>query len=187
MVKLQEEIVLNMKKKFMTVIINLDNVKMELLSNKKVNCITGKKTTSKSDIILYNNNIPIPISIKMSNKGTQLQIISLNKFLQYLTYKNISCNIDVVNVWKKYLGIVVPNDDELKHLNINRTNKCKNKKRYWLNELSIMEQLTIELFIYINQYALLEFCLKNGMCLEQSNQAELFLLSTPIKTTNHEM
>ena len=158
--------------------INLDNVSIELISNRKVNSITGKKTTSKSDVIIYNNNVAIPISIKMSNKGTQLQIISLHNFLQYLSYKNISCNDDITKVWKKFLGITVPNDDELTQLNINRNDNCKNEKRYWLRELSIIEQLTIELFIYINQYALLEFCLRNGMCLEQPNQAELFLLNT---------
>jgi DNA (cytosine-5)-methyltransferase 1 len=158
--------------------INLDTVRIELISNRKVNSITEKKTTSKSDIIIYNNDTPIPISLKMSNKGTQLQIISLQNFLQYLSYKNISCNNDVINVWKKFLGITVPNDDELNQLNTDRPDNNKNKKRYWLNELSVVEQLTIELFIYINQYALLEFCLRNGMCLEQPNQAELFLLNT---------
>lgn len=158
--------------------INLDTVRIELISNRKVNSIGEKKTTSKSDIIIYNNDKPIPISIKMSNKGTQLQIISLQNFLRYLLYKNISCNDDVINVWKKFLGITVPNDDELNQLNIGRTDNNKNKKRYWLNELSVIEQLTIELFIHINQYVLLEFCLKNGMCLEQPNQAELFLLNT---------
>lgn len=140
--------------------INLDNCRLELISNKQVDSIiTGKKTPNKSDYIVY-NNIPIPIAIKMSNKGTQYHVGSLDSFLKYLSYKNISCNNDVIKVWKKFLGITSPNDDELDQLNINRINKCKNKKRYWINELSIMGQLTIELFISINQYALLEFCLK---------------------------
>ena len=114
----------------------------------------------------------------MSSEGTQFQIVPLHNLLQYLLYKNISCNDDVIKVWKKFLGLIEPSDDELKYLNIKRKDKYKNDKRYWLNELSIIEQLTIELFVYINQYALLEFCLRNGMCLEKHNQAELFLLNT---------
>ena len=159
--------------------INLDKARLELISNKQVDSIiTGKTTPSKSDLILYNNDIPHGISVKMTNTGTQYHSGPFDNFYRYLSYKNISCNDDVIKVWKKFLGITVPTDGELKQLNINRIDKYKNKKRYWLNELSIMEKLTIELFIYINQYALLEFCLRNGMCLEQPNQAEFFLLNT---------
>ena len=159
--------------------INLDNSRIELISNKQVDSIIqGEKTTIKSDIIIHNNGISHGISVKMTNTGTQFHAGPLHYFLEYLSYKNISCNDDVIKVWKKFLGIIVPNDDELKKLNINREDKRKNSKRYWLNELSKMEQLTIELFISINRYALLEFCLRNGMCLEQPNQAEFFLFNT---------
>lgn len=158
--------------------INLNNVRVEWLGNKKVSSIKGPKTTSKSDIIIYSDNTAIPISAKMTNTGTQFQVISLDNMLYYLSYKNITCSDDVIKVWKKFLGITPPSDDELNRLNINRSPRNKNSKRYWLKELSIMEQLTIELFIYINKYALLEFCLKDGMNLEQHNKAELFLLNT---------
>lgn len=158
--------------------INLSNVRTELLSNKKVPSIFGVKTTSKSDIVVYNNDIPIPISVKMSNKGTQLQIISLKRFLEYMKFKNINCNRDVIRVWKKFLGITVPDNKELLKLNKNRTKKCKHMKRYWLNELSIKERLIIELFIYVNKDALLEMCIKNGMCSETENKAEYFLINS---------
>jgi DNA (cytosine-5)-methyltransferase 1 len=149
----------------------------ELISNKKVDSIHSKKTTSKCDMILYQNDMPITFSVKMSNKGAQFQIVSLDIFLQYLSYKNINFDEKVVKVWKKFLGIDIPNDDELKILNEHRSEKLKNTKRYWLNELSKKDQFIIELFIAANKYELLEFCLMNGLCLEPKNIAQLFILN----------
>lgn len=158
-------------------IFNINNITVKLISNEKVSSISNKLTTSKSDIVIYNNDIPIPISIKMSNKGTQYQIISLDNFLIYLNYKNIYYNDEIIKVWKKFLGLIPPSLEELVVLNQFRKEEFKNKNRYWLCELTQYEKITIELFLYKNKKLLIEFCLKNGMCLHNENKAELFLLN----------
>jgi hypothetical protein len=163
------------------------NTDIKLISNKKVpSIIENKKTTSKSDILIINNGIEYPISIKMSNIGTQLQIISLNNFKYYCDYNNISFNDDIKTVFEKFLGVIEPSEEELINLNSIRNEKSKNKKRYWLNELSSREQLIIELFIFTNKTKLIEFCLKNGMCYDDTYRPKLFILnnSSYTKTNN---
>ena len=78
------------------------NTDIKLISNEKVkSIIKNKKTTSKSDILIINDGIKYPISIKMSNEGTQLQIISLDNFKYYCKYNDLSFNNDIENVFKK--------------------------------------------------------------------------------------
>jgi hypothetical protein len=158
--------------------INSEDFQIQLISNKKVkSIINNKKTTAKSDIIIISNGIQYPISIKMSNKGTQLQIISLNNFKYYCIYNNISFNQDIEYIFKKFLGIIEPNKQELIELNKKRKGKSIGEKRFWLNELSTKEQIIIELFIFINKIKLIKFCLQDGMCYENKYKPKLFILN----------
>lgn len=158
--------------------LDLDSLESKLISNQHVHSILNDKTTSKSDMVIRDKDNIYPISIKMTNTGTQLHITSLDRFVKYCKYNNISINSDVIHVFEKFLGILIPTLDQLSILNEKRNDRNKDKNRFWLNELSLHEQLTIELFIYYNKYKLLEFCFRKGMCSDKINHADLFLINT---------
>ena len=148
---------------------------VHLIGNKKVQGITNKKTTSKSDIVIDNK---IGISVKMSNMGTQLQIVSLNNFIKYCEYNDVTINNDVIKVFKKFLGIIQPTISELNNFNTHRCDRNKNKKRYWLTELTTIEQLILLIFLKHNVKILLRFCLVDGMCVETQYKPSYFLINT---------
>jgi hypothetical protein len=99
------------------------DTKVELLSNKKVESIYNKKTTSKADIIITNNDIDYPISVKMSNKGTQLHVSPFENMKMYCKKNNIYMEPNVEKVFNRFLGITKPTEDELKRLNMTRNTK----------------------------------------------------------------
>ncbi len=85
-----------------------------LASTKKVDSIYDKKTTKKADIYYKTFNYNIGISVKMSNKGTQLQIVSLDNFKKYLEFYDIKLSQLQEDIFKKFLGILKPSKEELK-------------------------------------------------------------------------
>jgi len=147
-----------------------------LVSNKKVNGICNKLTISKADIILTTkSNKYIPISIKMTNKGTQFQITTLDNMIAYLEYNNIIFPAKIKLIFQKFLGIVKPTEGELIELDKNR--KVKNIQRYWLNEFSANDQEYFISFIKEIKELLLRFCICDGMCLDSKNKASIFILN----------
>lgn len=149
------------------------NTDVKLLSNKKVGSIHDKKTTTKTDLIINDHSI----SIKMSNKGTQWQIIPLGNFIIYCKKNNIEIENFLINIFKKFLGISKPSNEDLTRLNNNRNKRNKDKKRWWLTEMSYMEKKCIEGFIVKYKKELIQFCLVNGMCKNNINKPEIFLCS----------
>ena len=61
-----------------------ENGKFFVYDKQKVESIYSKKTTRKADIYYDTEKYKIGISVKMSNRGTQLQIVSLDNFILYL-------------------------------------------------------------------------------------------------------
>ena len=158
--------------------INPNNFRSELISDKCVdNIIGGRKTKSKCDIIIYNNDIPISISVKMTNTGTQWHCSPFCNILGYLKHINIPYTHDFENGMKKFLGITEPNATELIELNKKRSDVNKDAKRYWINELNNKEQSDIISFLNDNKSELLNFSLRTGLCKETKYHSELFLLN----------
>ena len=157
----------------------------------KVKSIHSKLTTRKSDMwyIYKNDNIEnkIGISIKMSNNGTQLQIISLDIFEKYLEYNNIKLCSELKNIFKKFLGIIKPNREEQNILNKNRTEIYKDKQRWLMNEFSNDYQNKIINFLKINYFILLKLVLSDGLCINKEDKAEIFVLNDENFTKNNKI
>jgi hypothetical protein len=100
--------------RYLNVNIELNKVILTKIPNKKVKSIHSKLTTPKADIWLEVYQQKIPISVKMSNKGTQLQIISIEIFEKYFTYIGKTIPSDVVITLKKFCGLIPPTLEELK-------------------------------------------------------------------------
>ena len=145
----------------------------------KVKSIHSKKTTRKSDIwyIEEDKKIKIGISIKMSNIGTQLQIISLEIFESYLKKNNIKLGNKTKKILKKFLGLIEPTYDEQLILNKNRNNLLQNKKRWWINELHLEEKDKILQFLKSHYDLLLKLILTDGLCVNSEDKASLFILN----------
>jgi hypothetical protein len=93
----------------------------------------------------------------MSNKGTQLQVISLKMFILYLNYKNIDFDNNLKNSFKKFLGI--------------NCNRC------WINQLSEQEQHNIVSFLTEHVDIILELIFKNGLCLRKEDKSSIFIIN----------
>jgi len=149
----------------------------EKCSTDKVYSIHSKKTTRKADIWYICKDKKIGISIKMSNNGTQLQIISLKVLENYLELNNVKIGNKTKKILEKFLGIIKPTDEELDILNKNRIEKLKNKKRWWINEMDIKEQDRIVKFFNTHYNLLLRLILTDGLCINKEDKAELFILN----------
>lgn len=161
----------------------LENGRMLKLPQKKVASILNKKTTPKSDIwFIYGDGlvdfqIRIPFSIKMTNSGTQLQVIPINNLIGFLNKNNIEVSYIVRCSLEKFCGVIKPSLEEINIFNKNRKQKLINKPRYWMNELSDLEQNSLINFIKLNKSILIDLCLRSGMCLNEEHKAEYFILN----------
>jgi DNA (cytosine-5)-methyltransferase 1 len=153
------------------------DTEIKLLSNKKVESIYERKTTSKTDLIITNNGIDYPISVKMTNQGTQLHVSPFDNMKLYCEKNDIHMSHNVETVFKKFLGITKPTEEELKQLNMNRNERQQNKDRFWINELKYHDQLCIDLFIHKNKEKLIKFCVVDGLCLNDIHKPKLFILN----------
>jgi hypothetical protein len=68
--------------------------------------------------------------------------------------------------------------EELKYLNLNRNDELKNKKRFWINELSKKEQLFMELFLNIHKKIIMKFCIQDGMCFENCDKPNVMIINS---------
>lgn len=134
----------------------------------KVESINSKKTTRKADIYYKYNDIHIGISVKMSNKGTQLQIISLEIFKLFLKYHNIILEDDIENSLKSFLGIDI-------------------EKRLWLHQLSKIQQEKIISFLSLHKSLILQLIYCDGLCKHQNDKASLFIFNNSYYTKTKEI
>ena len=86
----------------------------------------------------------------MSNKGTQLQVISLK-------YNNINLEDILYKSFEKFLGI--------------NCNRC------WINQLSEQEQHNIVSFLTEHIDIILELIFKNGLCLRKEDKSSIFIIN----------
>ena len=113
----------------------------------------------------------------MSNNGTQLQIISLEILEKYLELNNVKIGNKTKKILKKFLGIIKPTDEEHNILIKNRNGILKNKKRWWMNEMDIKEQDRIVNFLNTHYNLLLRLILRDGLCVNNEDKADLFILN----------
>ncbi len=132
-------------------------------------------STKKADIYYKTFNYNIGISVKMSNKGTQLQIVSLDNFKKYLEFYDIKLSQIQEDIFKKFLGILKPSKEELKTLNIKRTKQNKNSYRYWLTEIDNADSIID--FLRINYSLIIKFILCDGLCKNKDDKADFFIFN----------
>jgi hypothetical protein len=157
--------------------ITLDGFFVKCPSN-KVESLIGKKTTRKADIWYCYNDTKLGISVKMSNKGTQYQIISLNNFVKILETKYDSImDIDTNTSFKKFLGLIEPSPQQLKLLQVNRKPKLKYKKRFWMHEIDSQQQDLVINFLKNNYSNILKIILSNGVCKNIEDTANIFIFN----------
>jgi len=113
----------------------------------------------------------------MSNKGTQLQIISLEIFESYLKKNNIKLGNKTKKILKKFLGLIKPTYDEQLILNKHRKKQLQNKKRWWMNELQLEEKNRILQFLKSHYDLLLKLILTDGLCVNSEDKSSLFILN----------
>ena len=143
----------------------------------KVESIHSSKTTRKTDIwyeYLTNeqksdngshlkvNRKCIGISIKMSNKGTQLQIISLDILIKYFKYNNIIIENNIIIIFKKFLGI--------------EQNRC------WMTDMTLDEQSSIIKFLNLHKDLLYQLIFCTGLCKNYIDKAYLFIFNNSYYT-----
>lgn len=145
--------------------------------SKLVKSIHRKKTKRKTDIWYQTEEKKIGFSVKMTNKGTQLQIISLSIFIIYLNSRGIKMNEKTKVGFEKFLGLIKPTKDELKIFNESRTKKNKNKQRYLMYELEQETQNRICMFLKTHYSIIIELILKTGLCMEEEDKANLFIFN----------
>jgi DNA (cytosine-5)-methyltransferase 1 len=153
------------------------NGKLIRCSQDKVESIHSSKTTRKADIwyeYLTNeqksdngshlkiNRKCIGISIKMSNKGTQLQIISLDILIKYFKYNNIIIDNNIIIIFKKFLGI--------------EQNRC------WMTDMTLDEQSSIIKFLNIHKDLLYQLIFCTGLCKNYIDKAYLFIFNNSYYT-----
>ena len=134
----------------------------------KVESIHLKRTTRKSDIYYKYNDIEIGISVKMSNKGTQLQIISLEILKLYLNHHNITLENDIEDSLKLFLGIGI-------------------EKRVWINQLSKIQQEKIISFLELHKSLILQLIYCDGLCKYKNDRASLFIFNDSYYTKTKEI
>ena len=154
------------------------NIFFEKVPSKKVTSIYGtKKTTSKADIWAIINNKKYPISLKMTNEGTQLQITPVSNFLKYMEKNNVEVTPLLKRGFEKFCGLIEPDKELLSILNTKRNDKLKNKKRFWMHELEKDERSEIISFLKFNKEKILKFIFSDGMCLEDQFKPTLFIFN----------
>ena len=146
----------------------IKNGRLYRYEQNKVESIHSKKTTRKADIYYKSNDIEIGISVKMSNKGTQLQIISLEILKIYLNHHNITLENDIEDSLKLFLGI----DTE---------------KRLWLHQLSKIQQDKIISFLELHKSLILQLIYCDGLCKYKNDKASLFIFNNSYYTKTMEI
>jgi intein/homing endonuclease len=163
----------------------LKNAKFIVVPKDKVESIYDKKTTSKADIWMMVEDNKYPISIKMSNKGTQLQICSIENFVNYMRQNDSHPSEVVLRGLKKFCGIIKPSEDELSLFS--RPESLKNKKRYWMNELTNTEQKEILDFFRTNKTKILKIIYCDGMCKKDEHKPRLFIMNNSYYTKTNDI
>lgn len=154
-----------------------DNGKFICFGKDKVESIYTKQTTRKADLYYKTKKYSIGISVKMSNKGTQLQIVSYDNFKIYLESNGIRITPKQEEIFKKFLGIIKPSKEEIIILNKTRKSNNKNKKRYWMNELQDDDKKRTIDFLNTHYNQIIKFILSDGMCKHSIDKAEFFILN----------
>lgn len=169
--------------------INIEcNGKFHVYNNKKVKSIHTKLTTRKADIFYETESQKITFSVKMTNNGSQLQIISLANFIKCVEYYNhVKMDTETKIAFEKFLGLQSPTDQELEDFKRKRSKRNKNKKRFWMNELPKNEQKNILDYIKKNYDTIMEIIFKYGCCLEDENKAEYFIFNDTYYTKTGEI
>jgi DNA (cytosine-5)-methyltransferase 1 len=137
---------------------NIKNGRLYRHDQNKVDSIHSKKTTRKSDIYFKCDDIQFGISVKMSNKGTQLQIISLEILKLYFEYHNITIEKDIEDSLKLFLGI-------------------ETEKRIWIHQLTKLQQERIVSFLTTNKRLILKLIYCDGLCRNNNDKASLFIFN----------
>lgn len=159
------------------IINNTDNIFFEKVPGSKVKSIFGKKTTSKADIWMNIENKKYPISLKMTNEGTQLHISPINNFLKYMEKNDCIITDNLKKGLEKFCGLIQPDKELLSLLNNNRSFKTKNRKRFWMNELDSEERYEIISFLKTYKEQTLKYIFSEGMCLEDDYKPNLFIFN----------
>lgn len=133
----------------------------------KVESIYGKKTTRKADIYYKSNGRQFGISVKMSNQGTQLQIISLENLKIYLRHHAIVVQNDIETLLKRFLGI-----------------GCD---RLWLTDFSTEDQSKIISFFKSTKSLLLKLIYSDGLCKKEEDKASIFIFNNSYFTGTKEV
>lgn len=141
-----------------------ENGKFFVYDKKKVESIYSKKTTRKADIYYETEKYKIGISVKMSNRGTQLQIVSLCNFILYLKNNDIKMTTYQEEIFKKFLGIKPAT------------------KRWFFNELEEKDGNEIIKFLHDSYDIIINFILSESMCKNKSDMAEFFIINNSYYT-----
>jgi hypothetical protein len=157
-----------------------ENGKFFVYDKKKVKSIYSKKTTRKADIYYETEKYKIGISVKMSNRGTQLQIISLDNFILYLKNNGIKMTTHLEEIFKKFLGIK-PATTEL----LNKDNK--NKQRWWFHELEEKDRNETIKFLQHSYDIIMKFIYCKGMCIDKSDMAKFFIINNSYYTKTNQI
>lgn len=120
------------------------------VGNDQTKSVIGTTTSSKTDLKIIINNESKNISIKNTNIKSQLHLTPLSRYVNYMKFAKHDVSDLFVIAMKKYLGETPPNEQELKDLSKNRTEKNKLAPRFWINELTVSEQK--EILSHITQY-----------------------------------
>jgi len=154
---------------------------------KKVVSKHSKKTTRKTDIWYITPKVKVPFSVKMSNKGSQLQIISLNIFLLFLESVGVKMNEKTKSYFEKFLGLQTPSIGELQKFNKKRTKRNKNKQRYLMNELEKEGKDRIVNFLKTHYDKIIELIFFSGLCVDDDDKAEMFIFNNSYYTKTKEI
>jgi len=163
------------------------NGKFIKCDSKHVKSIHSKKTKRKTDIWYQTKEKKISFSVKMTNKGSQLQIISLTIFISYLHFKGVKITEKTKVGFEKFLGLIKPTKTELIFFNKNRIRKNRNKERYLMNELDQETQNRMCMFLKNHYSIIIELILRTGLCMEEDDKANLFIFNASSYTDTNKI
>ena len=144
-----------------------ENGKFFVYDKQKVESIYSKKTTRKADIYYDTEKYKIGISVKMSNRGTQLQIVSLDNFILYLKNNGGKMDTHLEEIFKKFLGI--------------------KQERLWFNELEEKDRNKTINFLQHYYDIIMKFILSESMCRNKSDMAEFFIINNSYYTKTNQI
>lgn len=137
--------------------------------------IYGKKTKSKTDITLVGKDVSYGISVKMSNKGTQLQIIPLKNFWIYFEYNNIKVPDIVKEGFNMFCGLGFIKPPQI--VRMARAPKLRKYQRWWLNEMDAKVVNEMVNFLKTHYHLILQLIFSNGLCLNDEDKPKIFIFN----------